>query len=384
MANKICIYAITKNEEKFVEKWYESMKEADAIVVLDTGSTDNTVQKLKDLGVTVVTKIIDPWRFDVARNESMKLVPNDCNILMSTDLDEVLEPGWSIPIREKWVDGKHERGVYKYSWSHLADGSSGRVFRYDKIHSRNWEWRAPVHELLFNKETNSNLYYYDNILDLFDEVHLHHYPDQTKSRGSYLPLLELRAEENPEDYYGLIYLAHEYYYRHKYNESISLLKKILTEHRDKYNSIEKASCYLFMGDSYVAIGKEQSENTEFRRECFDNAISSYIAATRIDNTYIEPYLNLAKVYLETKDYDLAELYIKNGLKNSYRHYTWVERDASWSYEPYDLLCLATFYGGKKKDSIAYAAKALSFEPTNERLIGNLKLCLENTKDEDLL
>ena len=75
MANKICVYAITKNEEKFVEKWYNSMKEADAVVVLDTGSTDNTVAKLKELGAIVEVKEINPWRFDVARNESLKLVP---------------------------------------------------------------------------------------------------------------------------------------------------------------------------------------------------------------------------------------------------------------------------------------------------------------------
>ena len=51
-------------------------------------------------------------------------------------------------------------------------------------------------ELLYNEETNSNLYSYNNVLELFDEVHLHHYPDQTKSRSSYLPLLELRVKEN--------------------------------------------------------------------------------------------------------------------------------------------------------------------------------------------
>ena len=42
---KVCVYAICKNEEKFVDRWYNSMKEADQIFVLDTGSTDNTVNK---------------------------------------------------------------------------------------------------------------------------------------------------------------------------------------------------------------------------------------------------------------------------------------------------------------------------------------------------
>lgn len=50
---KICIYAICKNEEKFIDRWFNSVKEADEIYVLDTGSTDNSVNKLKKLGVVV-------------------------------------------------------------------------------------------------------------------------------------------------------------------------------------------------------------------------------------------------------------------------------------------------------------------------------------------
>ena len=50
---KVCVYAICKNEEKHVKRWYQSMKEADSIYVLDTGSTDNTVNELKKLGINV-------------------------------------------------------------------------------------------------------------------------------------------------------------------------------------------------------------------------------------------------------------------------------------------------------------------------------------------
>lgn len=45
---KVCVYAICKNEEKFIDRWVNSMKEADYIYVLDTGSTDNSIQKLKE------------------------------------------------------------------------------------------------------------------------------------------------------------------------------------------------------------------------------------------------------------------------------------------------------------------------------------------------
>ena len=65
---KIIVYGICKNEEKFVKRWVESMAEADEIVVLDTGSSDNTVSALQKAGVNVTEETISPWRFDVARN----------------------------------------------------------------------------------------------------------------------------------------------------------------------------------------------------------------------------------------------------------------------------------------------------------------------------
>ena len=50
---KICVYAISKNEEKFVDRWMDSVSEADEVFVLDTGSTDETVEKLKKRGASV-------------------------------------------------------------------------------------------------------------------------------------------------------------------------------------------------------------------------------------------------------------------------------------------------------------------------------------------
>ena len=112
---KICVYAICKNEEQFVERWMNSMKEADEIFVLDTGSTDKTVKKLKKLGAKVKTKKFNPWRFDVARNESLKMVPEDCDICVCIDLDEVFLPGWRKKIEEIWTKNT-TRLRYNYNW----------------------------------------------------------------------------------------------------------------------------------------------------------------------------------------------------------------------------------------------------------------------------
>ena len=50
---RICVYAICKNEEAFVHRWMDSMAEADSVVVTDTGSTDETVERLRARGATV-------------------------------------------------------------------------------------------------------------------------------------------------------------------------------------------------------------------------------------------------------------------------------------------------------------------------------------------
>lgn len=90
---KVCVYAICKNEEKNIDAWVSSMNEADEIYVLDTGSTDNSVKLLKKLGVHVTKKVVKPWRFDVARNKSLELLPKDVDICVCTDIDERFDKG---------------------------------------------------------------------------------------------------------------------------------------------------------------------------------------------------------------------------------------------------------------------------------------------------
>ena len=91
----VCVYAICKNEEAFVDRWMDSMSEADRVVVLDTGSSDATVEKLRNRGAEVTVEVISPWRFDTARNRSLELVPEDTAI-----------PGLSTPTaRKAWCSG---------------------------------------------------------------------------------------------------------------------------------------------------------------------------------------------------------------------------------------------------------------------------------------
>ena len=94
---KVYVYAICKNESKFARRWMESMSEADAVYVLDTGSEDDTVQLLREAGAIVEIQEFRPWRFDRARNRSLEMVPEDADVCVCTDLDELFHPGWRAP-----------------------------------------------------------------------------------------------------------------------------------------------------------------------------------------------------------------------------------------------------------------------------------------------
>ena len=216
---KICVYAICKNEEKFVDRWVKSMMEADDIYVLDTGSTDNTVKKLEEYNVHVSKDIIKPWRFDVARNKSLELIPNKYDIYVCTDLDEVFLPGWRKHLEENWSKD-YTRARYNYNWSLDKDNKPLVNFYLDKIHIYGYKWVNPVHEVLCYDELEKYL--------TIDEIVLNHYPDSSKSRSSYLPLLELSVKEDSDNDRNMHYLGREYMYYKRWNECIDTLKKHLS------------------------------------------------------------------------------------------------------------------------------------------------------------
>jgi len=84
---KIAVYAISKNESQFVERFCQSAADADLILIADTGSTDNTRELAEQHGATVYDICISPWRFDKARDVALALIPRDIDLCISIDLD---------------------------------------------------------------------------------------------------------------------------------------------------------------------------------------------------------------------------------------------------------------------------------------------------------
>lgn len=357
---KVCVYAICKNEEKFVERWVNSVKEADEVYVLDTGSTDNTVEELKKRGIVVSQKEIKPWRFDVARNLSLDMVPKDVDICVCIDLDEVLEEGWRKKLEMVWKKDT-DRLRYNYNWS-LNDKNNPIVnFYIEKIHTRNnYRWTHPVHEVL--KYTGNGTERFITT----DNITVNHYPDSKKSRSNYLPLLELSVKESPDDDRNMHYLGREYMYYGKWNECIDTLIRHLNLPSATWKD-ERSASMRFIARSYVNLKRYDEA-----RMWLDKAIK--------ETPYLrDPYVERALLEYKLGNYEAVEKYAKEALKIEKHEKTYINEPFSWDYTIYDLLSISTFYQGKLEESLFYSKQALEMSPDDERLIKNNKIIREANK-----
>ena len=352
---KICVYAICKNEEKFIERWYESVKEADGIYVLDTGYTDNSVNLLKSLGVVVRQEIINPWRFDIARNKSLEMIPDDFDICICLDLDEVLEKGWSKTIKSLWKDGL-TRLRYVYNWSLDKNNQPIISFYGEKIHKRKgFTWVNPVHEILKYKGEEKYLY--------TDKVIVNHYPDSKKSRSSYLPLLELAVKEDPRNDRNMHYLGREYMYYGKYEEAISTLERHLSLESATWKD-ERCASMRFIARCYMKLNRPRE------------AIMWSNLAIKESPYLRDAYMEKALITYELKKFKETEKLCREALKIKKHPKTYINEVFTTDLNIYDILSVVCFYNGKYRSSLRYVKMALELDKDNERLLSNKKLIEE--------
>ncbi len=349
---KVCVYAICKNESKFVERWVNSMKEADQIYVLDTGSSDDTVKLLKSLGVKVKVEEIKPWRFDVARNKALDMVPEDTDICVCTDLDEVFDAGWREKMEDAWSKGA-DKLKYYYIWSFDEQNNPAVTFYIAKVHKRKgYKWLHPVHEVLNSIEGEKEI--------IADEVVLKHYPDLTKSRQSYLPLLELSVEEDHLDDRNRHYLGREYMYYGKWNEAIDTLIKHLELPNATWKP-ERCASMRFIARSYLGLKRTRE------------AEMWYKLAIKEEPNMREAYVELASLDMDLGKMEEAYKLLTEAFTIKNRDLVYINEAFCWNDYIYDIMAIVCYNLGYYPESLVNIKKALEIAPNNERLKENYKL-----------
>lgn len=353
MKYKICVYAIAKNEEAFVDRFCDAAAEADYIAVLDTGSTDATVEKLRARGCIAGREIITPWRFDEARNRSMELIPGDTDICVCLDLDEVLLPGWREALEAAWTPDTVS-GRFTNIRSRNGDGTPGTVFLQRKLHRPGaFRWRYPVHEVLAGADGEPG-----GADVTVADMAVEHLPDSGKSRGQYLPLLELAARENPEDARCAHYLGREYMYYGRWDEAVRELTRHLALPSAIWREERCASkrylsrCCTGRGDAQGAMRWAMDaicEQPELREGWYEAQRAAY----------------------ELRDWIGVCYYGEHAAAITRRSDICVNEAEAWGAGVHDLLSLAYWHLGKPNKAAASAIQALELDPDNQRIRRNL-------------
>lgn len=349
---KIYVYAIAKNEVGFAGRWMASMAEADGVYVLDTGSVDGTPERLSALGAHVTERTVDPWRFDTARNLSMEMVPADGDILVCTDLDEVLCPGWRKLLEGAWRPGC-TTARYEYVWSFNPDGSDGVKYLYEKVHLPGvCRWTHPVHEILS--------YDVPKVYCDVPGMRLEHHPDPTKSRGDYLRLLEMSVAEAPEDDRNRHYLGREYMFHGQWERAVETLREHLAMPTATWRP-ERAASMRYIARCLLEMGRAEQAELWLLRAVLEAPEQR------------EALVELARLMERQERWRECERYCRLALDNRKRDLSYTTDPAAWGALPWDLLSLACWYQGHRDWAVNCARQALALEPDNARIRRNLAL-----------
>lgn len=197
---RLTICMIAKNEERFLGRCLESVRGlADQIVLVDTGSTDRTVEIAREHGAEVHFR---PWdnHFSNARNEALRHATGDWILVL--DADEELLPdqhetlrshlredgviAWRLPLSDV---GRENEGVSQVP----------RLFR----NAPALFYVSRVHEQVYaSLETRRQQWGLDNRFGQARLLHHGYQAEVVKSRDKVnrnLRLLELANEEFPND-----------------------------------------------------------------------------------------------------------------------------------------------------------------------------------------
>lgn len=376
-----CVYAICKNEDKNIIKWIDSVyKDADLIVLLDTGSTDNTIKFINSyndydskLYFYNYDKHYEDFSFSDARNYCLDKAKNIIStlefgilnwIFISLDIDEFIHENGINKIKNIWN--------LNYDTIQLISISDNiKIPVNHKVHGYNFHWERNIHEIIVRddglREKDWNI--------LLSNIKYDHIQDKSKQRD-YLKLLLNSYHKGDISSTTLSYIAWEYYNRKQYDECFKYadmaLNVIFNDPNDEnymdYEYIIWLYCYKadycvniknFRGAKlYLEYILKIFDNKNFDKLryvfkklaevcwCIDKDLSIYYYNEILNIEFPGNGLFIEDYNLYSK---LGEAQIHSDLSNAY------------------------WYKGNRQDALKHAKIANKLDPNNKIYINNLNI-----------
>ena len=277
---------IVKDEEESLPTCLESIKDyVDEIIIIDTGSSDSTVEIAKRYNAKVYHHA---WEnsFSKARNYSLKYAT--CDWILIMDADEEMEVNDAYKLRETIRDDDVSL-IYMPAFSKEKGGMNSSVYLIERVFKNNldFHYEGIVHNTLKSsgrcKSENIVFYHYGYHLD---EEQM----EKKFTRTSTLLKQEIKNDPaNPMPHH---YLAVAFLSRDMNDECIEeALKAIkLFEHNNMNTNVKLLTCYTA---SIAFYSKDDLANAEYYAM---KSVNSY-------SDYLDGYFMLSSIYMRQKEYD---------------------------------------------------------------------------------
>jgi len=345
---KIAVYTIALNEEAHAEAFMDASKDADLVVVGDTGSTDRTVEIIQDRGGTVVPIRQLPWRFDTPRNIVLSLLPSDVDFCLALDLDEVTKSDWRHQLESRWDITEHHRLRFRYVHSFNSDGSYGTVGMKDFGHARrNYMWRHAVHEKPYFIGDGT-----ENVCTI-PEMVIEHHQDISKSRASYIQLLEVECKSPTATPRHIFWLGREHIYNEDWEPARVWLEEFLAA-KETWN-VERGHAMRLLAKALAHL-KEPTK-----------ALSMHFKAIESCPWEREVWMDLAWYHQGRDEWAQAYGAIVQCLSITAKPEHYLVSHEAWGAKAHDLASLCAFKLEIHEKAQAHVVDALKLEPTSEHL-----------------
>lgn len=219
----VTLYAICKNEEKNVEKFIETSKKFTNTVVVDTGSTDNTVELLRQAGIEVYEhpQSREEFDFSKAKNRALSYVKTDWafSLDFNEDIDEFFPEGLSV-ISEEFTSFNHEF----YNKIEDQEPTLGQTAHTRFHRTKNYTWVNAVHEspIFIPTEEHLNESVVDTTIKITKNIH-----STVDKQLFYLSICEREFEKDPTNTYYLWFIFKHYFEVKNLNKTLELGQEYL-------------------------------------------------------------------------------------------------------------------------------------------------------------
>lgn len=367
------IVLIARNEEKTLPRLLASLSEfkdrGGEVVLLDTGSSDNTAKIAREGGCVVeevgerflytidketaravnktfVVKGEAPvlkegdryFHFAEARNYAASLASND--LVSMPDCDEIFTK-LDIDYVEDVIRQGFEQLEFNFVFAHDAQGREAIKFVQCKFYDRRkMKWVGIIHEVLAGEANRTFL--------PEDKFKIEHWQNPETKRGGYLKGLAIDCFQNREYDRNSHYFARELMWNGRPKSAIKEFERHLT--LSKWLA-ERSQSMIFMGDCYGTINDPQRQVAMYSRAFYE------------DSSRREALLRLANFYKHNNNPLAAGAYAAASLEIPH-HAFYANNMADYRDNPHAILYWAKGWNGDIPGAQYHILKALEYAPSN--------------------